>query len=184
MKWKIFLLIMGCLLLSSCGKYLRDVLTYEDICKYIKISDDTFELHIEAGFIDSETLRKLFLSRAAELTVQSGGKYFVVLRDNRVRDLDGKISEREAKLDDHMLEMLKVPQSTYLSPIQLKNQLELSNSGTIKVWNDVPPTWQFYDAALISQKMLPLAKEETRHVGKNRTLPKVTLTLLLLLAYL
>jgi len=184
MKVLISTLIISCLLFFSCGKAYRELLTYEDICRYIKISDDTFELHIEGGYIDSEALRQFFLSRAAELTLQSGGKYFVVMRDNRVRDPDGKISQREAKLDDQMLERLKVSQSAYLTPIQLKHQLNLSNSGTIKIWSEVPPDGQFYDAELISQKMLPKAKEETRYRGKNRIWPKVTLTLLYLFAFL
>jgi hypothetical protein len=143
-----------------------------------------FELYIEGGYIDTETMRRLFLSRAAEITLQNGADYFVVVRDNRIRDYDGKIGQREAKLDDVMLDRLKMAQKSYLTPLQLKHQLDRSNSGTIKIWNEVPQDAQFYNAAIISNKMLPKSKEITRKNTVERKWPHAVMLILVVLANL
>jgi len=158
-----FLLV--CLVLTSCSKPLVTPFTYANSYQEVKLADDLYELHIQGSYnIAPGTVRQFFLCRAAELTLQNGGKYFVILRDKREREKGVPTTQQILQNTDALINgQDKSYLYTFLNHHEVEKQLKYSNTGIIKICAEMPLDAPFYDAGLISTKMLPGAKKVKRY---------------------
>lgn len=167
-----------CLLFISCSKPLIAPFTYASGTREVKIDENVYELHVQGPYnVDAGTVRRFFLCRAAELTLQNGGKFFVLLRDKRERDEGTPLTQQIIDPKAAVLDRIGIPQaapylhnaSPYLKHNELEKQLKFSNTGIIKICTEMPLDAPFYDATLISVKMLPGVKKE-KHYEEHRPL--------------
>jgi len=156
--------LLVCLMLLSCSKPLITPFTYANSYQEVKLSDDLYELHIQGPYnVSAGLVREFFLCRAAELTLQNGGKFFVILRDKREREKGLPLSHKLVDPKDVLLDRIDIPFVPYLGHDELEKQLKFSNTGTIKICHEMPMDAPFYDAARISANILPNAQKVKRY---------------------
>ena len=147
----------------------------------VQISDDTFEVSVQGGYhVGGQIVRKYFLCKSAEVTLQNGANYFMILRDERDKSKGVDILDPDATPRSVILgQLYEVEYSNFLvrEEVQTYNgAIRYSNIGTIKVLKEIPQEGEYYDAKLISEKITPKIRESLHNESRRsafRTIFKV-----------
>jgi hypothetical protein len=174
-----YLLIV--LLVCSCNQKVAKPMGEKQGFSILKISEDTFEVTVQGGYnVSGQLIRKYFLCKSAEVTLQNGGSYFIILRDERDKSKGIDILDPDATPRSVILGQLsEVKYSNFLAREEVqtyKGAIRYSNIGTIKLLKEIPQEGEYYDAKLISEKITPKIRESLHnesHRSAFRTIFKV-----------
>lgn len=137
----------------------------------LQISDDTFEVTAQGGYhVSGQLVRKYFLCKAAEVTIEHGGRYFMILRDERDKSKGIDILDPETNPKSVLAGQLPAPYRSALPDTDAYDgSIKYSNTGTIRVLTEIPPEGEYYDAELISKKMSPKIQKGLRNEDRVST---------------